>query len=69
MYEVIIYSRKWKLTFDSWFYPKTEEGLRLAREKRSELMAKYLDNDVEIHECDTLLDNHVDTEKCDTTAG
>lgn len=69
MYEVVLYSRKWRLPVDSWFYPKTEEGLRLAREKRSEIMAKYLENDVEIHGCDTLLDSYADTENCDTTAG
>jgi hypothetical protein len=27
----------------------TAEGLRQARAKRSELMARYLDNDVELH--------------------
>lgn len=51
MYEVILYSRKWRRPISFYYYPKTAEGLRLAREKRSELMAKYLDNYVELCEC------------------
>ena len=50
MYEVVLYSRKWRLPTGYWYYPKTADGLRRAREKRSELMAKFLDNDVELHE-------------------
>lgn len=48
-YEVVLYSRKWRIPRDYYYYPKTAEGLRLARAKRSELMARYLDNDVELH--------------------
>lgn len=52
-YEVILYSKKWRNPIGFFFFPKTEEGLRKAKEKRSELMARYLDNDVELCECDT----------------
>ena len=53
MYEVVLYSKKWRNPIRFFYYPRTAEGLRKAREKRSELMAQYLDNDVELHECDT----------------
>ena len=52
-YMVILYSRKWRLPRDFYYFPKTEDGLRMAKAKRSELMAKYLDNDVELHVYDT----------------
>jgi len=43
-------SKKWRLPVDSFYFPRTPEGLSKARAKRSELMAKYLDNEVELHE-------------------
>lgn len=53
MYEVVLYSRKWRLPVDYFYFPLTAEGLRMAKEKRSELMARYLDNNVELRKCDT----------------
>ena len=47
-YEVVLYSRGWRIPRDYWYFPGTDEGLRRAKEKRSELLAKYLDNDVEL---------------------
>lgn len=47
-YEVVLYSRGWRIPRDYWYFPGTAEGLRKAKEKRSELLAKYLDNDVEL---------------------
>ena len=52
-YEVILYSKKWRLPIDYFYFPLTAEGLRMAKEKRSELMARYLDNNVELRKCDT----------------
>ena len=52
MYEVVLLSKKWGTIIDSWKYRKTPEGLEKAREKRSELLAKFLDNDVELHRID-----------------
>ena len=49
MYAVVRLSRKWRLPVEYFYYPRTEEGLRRARAKRSELLARYLDNDVELH--------------------
>ena len=49
MYEVVLYSKKWRNPIDFFYFPKTAEGLRLARAKRAELMARFLDNDVELH--------------------
>lgn len=50
MYEVVLLSKKWGTIIDSWKYGKTPDGLKKAREKRVELMVKYLDNRVEIWE-------------------
>lgn len=47
-YEVVLYSRKWRIPREYWYFPLTAEGLTKAKEKRSELLAKYLDNDVEL---------------------
>lgn len=47
-YEVVLYSRGWRIPRDYWYFPGTAEGLMKAKEKRSELLAKYLDNDVEL---------------------
>ena len=49
MYEVVRISRKWRLPVEYFYFPRTAEGLRRAKEKRSELLARYLDNDVELH--------------------
>lgn len=49
MYAVVRLSRKWRLPVEYFYFPKTDEGLRRAKEKRSELLARYLDNDVELH--------------------
>lgn len=51
-YEVVLYSRKWRIPREYWYFPLTAEGLRKAKEKRSELLAKFLDNDVELRKCD-----------------
>ena len=48
MYAVVRLSRKWRLPVEYFYFPRTDEGLRRAKEKRSELMARYLDNDVEL---------------------
>ena len=47
-YEVVLYSRKWRIPREYWYFPLTADGLMKAKEKRSELLAKYLDNDVEL---------------------
>lgn len=47
-YMVSLLSRKWGLTIDRWYFPYDQDGLAKARAKRSELMARYLDNDVEL---------------------
>lgn len=52
MYEVVLYTRKWRNPCGYWYFPGTAEGLRRAKEKRSELLAKFLDNDVELRKCD-----------------
>lgn len=48
MYAVVRFSRKWRLPVEWFYFPRTAEGLGRAKEKRSELMARYLDNDVEL---------------------
>lgn len=52
-YEVVLFSKKWRNPVSYYYFPLTAEGLRKAKEKRSELMARYLDNDVELRKCDT----------------
>lgn len=51
-YEVVLYSRRWRIPREYWYFPPTAEGLMKAKEKRSELLAKFLDNDVELHRID-----------------
>ncbi len=48
MYAVVRLSRKWRLPVEYFYFPRTDEGLRRAKEKQSELLARYLDNDVEL---------------------
>lgn len=48
MYAVVRLSRKWRLPVEWFYFPMTAEGLRRAKAKRPELMARYLDNDVEL---------------------
>ena len=47
-YVVTLYTKKWRMIQDVFYFPLTADGLRRAKEKRSELMARYLDNDVEL---------------------
>ena len=45
-YVVTLYTRKWRMIQAVFYFPSTADGLKKAREKRAELMAKYLDNDI-----------------------
>lgn len=49
MYAVVRLSRKWRLPVEYFYFPRTAEGLRRANAKRSELLARYLNNDVEMY--------------------
>ena len=53
MYAVVRLSWKWRLPVEWFYFPRTVEGLRMAKAKRSELMARYLDNDVELTRVET----------------
>lgn len=52
-YVVTLYTKKWRMIQDVFYFPSTADGLRRAKEKRSELMARYLDNDVELTRSET----------------
>lgn len=48
MYVVTLFTRKWRLPKERWYFPNSEDGLRRAREKCAEIMARYLDNEVKL---------------------
>ena len=52
MYEVVLLSRKWRLPVEYYYFPGTVEGLRRAKEKWAELIARHLDHEVELNKVD-----------------
>ncbi len=47
---VVLLSKKYELPLQRFYFNNDEGGAEKARDKRAELMAKYLDNKVEIYE-------------------
>jgi len=52
MYEVVLLYRKWRLPVEYYYFPDTVEGLRRAKEKWAELIARHLDHEVELNKVD-----------------
>ena len=48
-YQVVLLSRKWRLPVEYYYYPYTDEGLSKAKQKQSELLARYIGNEVELN--------------------
>jgi len=51
-YCVVAIGPRGGLVSGCFYYPRTDEGLKKAKAKRVELMAKYLQAEVEIYEDD-----------------
>ena len=48
-YQVVRLSRKWRLPVEYFYFPYTAKGLKDATSKHSELLARYLCNEVELN--------------------